>query len=205
MVAQQSQTVVPPGYDAASLRAAVRDRYGTVGSTPAAGFNFRVGADFAEALGYDAIEVAAAPPGSTESFTGVAAIIHHADLAPGERVLDLGCGAGLDLSLASARVGATGCIVGLDMAPSMAKRAVHARGSVPGGVCLGYAEALPLGPESVDAVIANGILNLAPDKSAILSEIARVLRPGGRLILAETTIRDGETPPPITNIDDWFR
>ncbi len=190
------------------LRAAVRDRYAAVSRQPTAGYSFRVGREFAEALGYPPELLEAVPPSATMAFTGVAAPILRAELCPGESVLDLGCGGGLDLILAARAVGSTGRAVGVDMVEPMVARANDNLRTLGLGwalACVSFAEALPLADRSVDCVIANGILNLAPDKSAVLAEVARVLRPGGRFVVAETTLRHELPPGSIQCLEDWFR
>jgi arsenite methyltransferase len=199
---------LPAGIDPERLRDAVRDRYAAVGSAPDGSYSFRVGRDFAEALGYPPELLDGIPATATEVFTGVSVPILRAELAPGETVLDLGCGGGLDLALAARAVGPTGRAIGVDMAATMVERAdatLGALGFAWAEARVAYAEALPLPDASVDAVVANGILNLSPDKSAVLAEVARVLKPGGRFVLAETTLRHELPPGSVTGLDDWFR
>ncbi len=190
------------------LRAAVRERYAAVSTRPEARYPFRVGRDFAEALGYPPDVLDTVPLAATEAFTGVATPIFRADLRPGETVLDLGCGGGLDLILAARAVGPRGRAIGVDMAEPMVARAtanLRALRLDQAEAVVGCAEALPLPDGSADCVVANGILNLAPDKSAVLSEVARVLRSGGRFVLAETTLRHELEPGMVQSLEDWFR
>ncbi|CAN5342166.1 hypothetical protein BH18GEM1_BH18GEM1_23490 [soil metagenome] len=190
------------------LRGAVRERYAAVADHPERPASFRVGRDFAVALGYPPDLLDTLPPAATYAFTGVATPVLRADLRSGETVLDLGCGGGLDLILAARAVGPTGRAIGVDMAEPMVARAKNnlrtlrlARATA----MVAFAEALPLPNTAVDCVVANGILNLAPDKSAVLAELARVLRPGGRFILAETTLRHEPPPGEVQGLEDWFR
>lgn len=198
---------LPEGVTSTELRAAVRERYARVGAQPAERYTFRVGRAFAEALGYPAELLDTVPEQALDAFTGVATPVLRADLQPGERVLDLGCGGGLDLALAARAVGPSGRAVGIDMAEPMVTRAQNALrqlGYRQAEARLGYAEALPLPDASIDCVLANGILNLSPDKSAVLAEIARVLAPGGRLVLAETTLRRPLPPETVRDLEGWF-
>jgi ubiquinone/menaquinone biosynthesis C-methylase UbiE len=131
-----------------------------------------------------------------------------AEIQPEETVLDLGCGGGLDLALAARAVGPKGRAIGVDMAEPMVERAtatVRALNYIWAEARVGYAEALPLDDGSVDCVVANGILNLSPDKSVVLAEIARVLKPTGRFVLAETTLRHDLPPDSVQSLEDWFR
>lgn len=200
--------LLPPDVEPAELRRAVRDRYAAVATEPEGRYSFRVGLAFAEALGYPPKLLDEVPPSATDAFTGVATPMLHANLQPGENVLDLGCGGGLDLALAARAVGPTGRAIGVDMAEEMVERAtatIRALGLDWAKARVGYAEALPVVDASIDCVVANGILNLSPDKSAVLAEVARVLRPGGRFVLAETTLRHELPPGSIGGLEDWFR
>jgi ubiquinone/menaquinone biosynthesis C-methylase UbiE len=130
-----------------------------------------------------------------------------ARLTPTERVLDLGCGAGLDTILAARQVGRGGQVIGVDGAPGMvatARRAVAATGLENVSILQSNAEALPLPDGSVDAVLVNGLFNLVLDKAAIVREVARVLRPGGRLVGAEIVITD-DRPAQAYDPESWFR
>ena len=202
------ESVLPPGIKPAELRAAVRDRYAAVASEPDGHYSFRVGRHFAEALGYPTELLDSVPLTATEAFTGVATPMLRAELQAGETVLDLGCGGGLDLALAVRAVGPTGRAIGIDMAAPMVERAsatVRALGFGWAEARVAYAEALPLADATIDCVVANGILNLAPDKTAVLAEVARVLKPAGRFVLAETTLRHELPPDSIQSLEDWFR
>ncbi len=198
---------LPAGLDPIELRAAVRERYARVASRPDGPYGFRVGRAFAEALGYPAELLDAIPKSALDAFTGVATPVLHADLRPGEVVLDLGCGGGLDLALAARAVGPHGRAIGIDMAEPMVERAqetLRQLGLDWAEAREAHAESLPLPDVSVDCVLANGILNLAPDKSVVLSEITRVLKPGGRLVLAETTLRHPLPPELVRDLEGWF-
>ena len=195
-------------WTAAAVRAAVAAKYGEVATNPSGPFRFPLGPDLARALGYPEDLLRAFPPVVTESFTGVACPVLAAGLAPGEAVLDLGSGAGLDALLAARLVGGAGRVVGVDLSEAMvAKARANAAAVGAGNVAFrqGLAEALAADGGAFDAVIVNGLLNLAPEKAPVVREIFRVLRPGGRALVSEI-VTDG-TPPPVTlrTLDDWFR
>ena len=193
---------------AETLRRAVRERYEAVATDPTAPASFRVGREFAEALGYPADLLDRLPPESVARFTGVATPVFAAALQPGQRVLDLGCGAGVDTAVAAEAVGAAGRVVAVDIAPGMARQTAQtaaALGLKPVAVCQASAEALPLPSASVDCVLVNGLFNLAPDKADVLAEVARVIRPGGRLMAAETVLTKPLAEDELTSLDDWFR
>jgi SAM-dependent methyltransferase len=191
-----------------TLERAVRQRYEAVAADPGGEFNFRVGREFAEALGYPTALLDRLPAGSVARFTGVATPVFAAALQPGERVLDLGCGAGVDTAVAAEAVGPAGRVIAVDLAMGMVRctaAAADALGAPWVLPCQASAEALPLPTASVDVVLVNGLFNLAPHKAAVLAEVARVTRPGGRLVAAETVLtrplEDGE----LTSVEDWFR
>jgi ubiquinone/menaquinone biosynthesis C-methylase UbiE len=142
---------------------------------------------------YDAAELEQLPPGAIHLALGVGHPVRHAALRPGEVVLDLGCGAGIDTLLAALAVGPAGRAIGLDMTPEMVERArENARqlGLTNVEIREAYVEAIPLPDDSVDVVLSNGVLNLSTRKSRVIAEIARVLRPGGRLAIADLVLAD---------------
>jgi arsenite methyltransferase len=156
---------------------------------------------------YTEAELGALPPSAVDWALGVGNPVRHAALQPGETVLDVGCGAGIDTILAARAVGPTGRAIGLDLLEEMCERARgHAREA---GVAewtefvRGEMEDIPLPDASVDVVISNGVINLSPRKSRVLAEIRRVLRPGGRLSVADLTVND-ELPTELqTNDAAW--
>jgi arsenite methyltransferase len=194
--------------DHAVLRQAVRERYGRVVTEPGAPLGFPVGRDFATAVGYPAERLDRFPVAAA-AFTGVGTPVSVARLQPGETVLDLGCGAGLDSAWAAELVGRGGRVVALDLALPMAQAAsatLRQRTGPAAAVALvGAGEALPLLDASVDVVLVNGLFNLAPDKSPLLAEIRRVLRPTGRLVACEVALRRPLAPGEVDSLDDWFR
>lgn len=184
----------PQGFDVARLRAAVRDTYEEVARQPRGDFHFHRGAEYAvRALGYDRDELASIPALATDAFAGVGNPHRAGPIREGETVLDHACGAGMDLLIAARRVGPRGRAIGVDMTAGMlarARAAVFASGlGERVQICEGIYEALPVATGSVDVVISNGVLNLAPDKRAVMLEVARVLRPGGRLLLADVVVQ----------------
>jgi arsenite methyltransferase len=151
---------------------------------------------------YSEQELAEIPPGAIEWALGVGNPVRYAMLRPGETVLDIGSGGGIDTILAARRVGSDGAAMGLDAVEQMLERAQgHAtEAGVAGwtGFIHGEMEDIPLAGGSVDVVISNGVLNLSARKSRALAEIFRVLGPGGRISLADLTV-EGELPPEVAN------
>jgi SAM-dependent methyltransferase len=192
--------------DVSVLREAIQHEYGEVAACPAKGFHFHVGRLVADRLGYPAAEVDALPDSVVESFAGVGNPFALGRLNPGEVVVDLGSGAGFDAILAARQVGATGRVIGVDMTPSMLAKARQNAGIM--GLDTvefreGYIEQLPIDDEAVDVVISNGVVNLAPDKEAVFAETYRVLRPGGRLQIADIIV-GREVPESARNdVDLW--
>jgi len=197
----------PYGLDTRKLREEIRSVYGRVAEEPGGDFHFNRGPeDAARLLGYDAAALAELPRDVTASFAGVANPHRIAPIRAGETVLDVGCGAGMDLLLAARAVGARGKAIGVDMTAAMRERALFAAaalGLANVEVLEGVAEALPLPDASVDTVISNGVLNLAPDKDAAFGEIARVLAPGGRLLLADIVIGRELSPEQRSDVALW--
>jgi len=156
---------------------------------------------------YSEEELAGMPRGAVEWALGVGNPIRHADLAPGETVLDVGSGGGVDTILAARRVGPTGHAIGLDMLDEMLERArAHAAEAGVGGwteFVQGEMEAIPLPDESVDVVVSNGVINLSARKSRALAEIYRVLRPEGRLCVADLTVEEDLPPEILTSDSAW--
>ena len=149
---------------------------------------------------YSPEQLAQVPQVSIEGALGVANHLRHAQIDPGETVLDLGCGAGIDTILAAFRAGAAGRVIALDFLPDMLERTRAAAaeiGLTNVELLEGDIEAIPLRDSSVDHIISNGVINLAPRKARVLAECARVLRPGGKLTVADLTVDEEELPPEI--------
>lgn len=197
----------PVDFDTRRLRAEVMNIYGRVATDPDGEFHFHRGPAYAaEFLGYDRAELEALPGEVTASFAGVGNPHRIAPIDPGETVLDVGCGAGMDTLLAARKVGASGKAIGVDMTRAMIERAregARMAGLANVEIREGDAEALPVEDRSIDVVISNGVLNLTPDKLKAFGEIARVLRPGGRLQLADIIIGTELSEQARRDIDLW--
>ena len=194
------------GLDVALLRSEIQRTYADVSTQPDQEFIFPTGRAWALDLDYPQDLLARVPEASCESFAGVANPFSMGVLQPGEDVLDVGSGAGMDTLVAAQMVGPTGSVTGIDMTPEMVAKA---RGSTAemglGNVTFveGSAEHLPFDDASFDVVISNGVIDLIPDKDAVFSEITRVLRPGGRIQLADVTIQNPVSEESKRDIDLW--
>jgi SAM-dependent methyltransferase len=198
--------VKPARVDRGRLRREVQSKYTAVANEPEQGFHFHTGWRLARMLGYSEEEVNELPAATVESFAGTGNPFSAGPLGRGERVLDLGCGAGFDTLLAARQVGPEGQVVGIDMTEAMlakARASVEALGLGNVDLRLGYAEELPLESGAVDVVISNGVINLCPDKRAVLRELRRVLRPGGRLQIADIVVHRPVPQDAKEDIDLW--
>lgn len=196
---------VDTGVDVEVLKREIKKTYASVSQEPEKDFIFPTGRAWAEDLGYPE-ELGLVPDGAVESFAGVANHWSLGRLSPGERVLDLGCGAGTDSLIAVQMVGPTGSVTGLDMTAEMlakARAAAAEMGVANATFVEGEAEAMPFPDASFDAVISNGVIDLIPDKDAVFSELFRVLAPGGRLQVADVTIQRPVSDEGKRNIDLW--
>jgi SAM-dependent methyltransferase len=174
----------------AEVKELVRDAYRHVPPTTAA---------VARRL-YSAEELAGVPESAVDRALGVANHLRSAGIQPGERVLDIGCGAGIDTVIAARSTGPTGSVVALDFLPEMIERTARAAEEAGLGnveLLLGEMEAIPLPESSVDVIVSNGVVNLSPRKTRVMAECARVLRPGGRVCVSDLTVRQDELPPEI--------
>jgi arsenite methyltransferase len=189
------------------LREAVRKAYSAASENPEAEHPFPVGRDFALRLGYPPSCLASLPAVSVEAFSGVSNVSVFAEIPDGARVLDLGCGAGLDSLIAGQRAGPRGTVVGVDFSEEMLARARNAAAEARmANVCFCRAagEALPVKDGSIDVALVNGIFNLNPWRDAVFAELARVVRPGGAAYAAELILREPLPPEVKESEADWF-
>jgi SAM-dependent methyltransferase len=192
--------------DAEALREQVREKYREVATEPDRSFHFHTGRPLAARLGYEASAVDALPDRAVESFAGVGNPFSLRRLEPGERVVDVGSGAGFDTFIAAGQVGPRGAVIGVDMTPEMLEKSratTVALGLDHVEIRDGLAEQLPVADGWADAVISNGVINLCADKRAVFGEIWRVLKAGGWLQYAD--IANGRPVPPeaLRDIDLW--
>ena len=192
--------------DVELLRTEIEKTYSEVSTEPAKDFVFPTGRAWAEQLGYPQPELARVPDQTVASFAGVANPFSLGPIEQGTSVLDLGCGAGTDLLIAAQMAGEGGRVVGVDMTASMLDRArasARAMGIANLELHESLIESLPLPGASVDVVISNGVIDLVPDKEAVFAEIDRVLRPGGRLQIADVVIHTEVSADARDRIDLW--
>lgn len=188
------------------LQATVKERFAKIALSPDQEKKFPVGPASAKNLGYDPKEIDSLPSSVTESFCGVGNPLGLGGFCAGQTVLELGSGPGMDSLLAARRVRPTGRVVGVDMCDEMIAKSRHNANLlglnnvefVNAGI-----EKLPLPDESVDVVISNGVFNLCPDKPRVLAEAFRVLRPGGRIQMADILLEEGVTPEEVAKKGSW--
>jgi SAM-dependent methyltransferase len=188
------------------LRDEIQKTYTQVSEQQEKEFIFPTGRHWAESLGYPARELERVPEPSAESFAGVANHFKLGPMTEGETVIDLGCGAGTDLLIAAQMVGPSGRAIGIDITASMVERARQSAtemGLANVEVHQGPIERLPLPDASVDVVISNGVIDLVPDKDAVFGEIRRVLKPGGRVQIADVVIHHEVSDEAKRDIDLW--
>lgn len=198
----------PAGFNVDKLHQLVRAEYDRVAREPGGNFHFHRGPQYAAGmLRYDAQELASVPEDSTAAFAGVGNPQRIGPIEPGETVLDVGCGGGMDLLLAAKRTGPQGRVIGVDMTPAMIERAK--RSALKAGlwenvdIRRGTAEELPVESDSIDVVLSNGVLNLSSDKTRAFAQIYRVLRPGGRLYLADVVVQRELSLAARSDVDLW--
>ena len=200
-------TACPIGLDTGKLREEIQSMYARVAADPSGNFHFHRGPGYAaEFLGYDRDALAQVPDQSTASFAGVANPHRMGPIEEGAVVVDIGCGAGMDLLLAAKSVGMSGRAIGVDMTEAMAEKArtsARAAGLENVDVRVGDAMSLPLEEASVDIVISNGVLNLTSDKSVAYGEVFRVLKPGGKFLYADIVVANELSESIRKDIDLW--
>ncbi|MFV1987789.1 MAG: methyltransferase domain-containing protein [Gemmatimonadota bacterium] len=199
-------TVRAAAVDADELRAGISAKYEEVALTPEKGFHFHTGSRLASMLDYDDDIVEWLPDGTVDSFAGTGNPFSMGDLASGETVLDIGCGAGMDTLIAARQVGPDGHVIAVDMTGAMLRKAERCATEV--GLTNisfreGLAESLPADDGTVDVVISNGVINLCPDKVAVMKEIRRVLRPGGRFQIADIVVHKEVPQGAKDDIELW--
>ena len=200
-----SETLLPI-VDRDALRAAIREEYALVAAEPTRDFHFHTGRPLAALLGYEERWLEGIPEEAIASFAGTGNPFLAGDLAAGERVVDVGCGAGLDTLIAAQKTGPAGSVIGVDMTPAMLDRARAAAATARASnveLRQGYLEELPVPTGWADVVISNGVLNLAPDKQSACAELARVLRPGGRLQVGDLLVDKPVPESAKAKIDLW--
>jgi ubiquinone/menaquinone biosynthesis C-methylase UbiE len=192
--------------DPRELESKVKEMYRDVATNPRGEFHFEMGRALAERLGYSPADLDRVPAAAIESFAGVGHFFHLAALRPGEAVVDLGSGSGMDTFVAALKVGPTGRVLGVDMTlEQLAKAEVLRRQQDFRNVTYldGHIEKTGLQPDTADCVISNGVINLVPDKARVFAEAARLLRPGGRLAIADI-VADVQLPDSVVcNADLW--
>jgi arsenite methyltransferase len=192
--------------DTVELETKVKEMYRHVAQEPGGDYHFELGERLALRVGYDPARLQNVPAGAVESFAGVGFFFDLAALTSGERVVDLGSGSGMDALYAADYVGTSGGVVGIDFTLEQLEKARKLAAGVGAAhveFIEGRIEAVPLPDASVDCVISNGVINLAPDKGAVFAEAARVLRPGGRLAIADIITEKPLTDAIVCNADLW--
>jgi SAM-dependent methyltransferase len=192
--------------DVESLRDKVKAMYKAVADEPHGTFHFELGYDLAARLGYATSELDQIPPEAVESFAGVGHHLGLAELKPGDRVVDLGSGSGMDAFLAARQVGADGQVIGVDMTGAQlakANRLARRDGFANTRFEKGYIEQAPVADQSATVVISNGVINLCSDKAAVFREIARILEPGGRLALSDIVTEHQLTEAIVCDVNLW--
>jgi ubiquinone/menaquinone biosynthesis C-methylase UbiE len=192
--------------DIEQLDLKVKDMYRQVAEHPTGSYHFELGAPLALRVGYAEDRLARVPDAAVDSFAGVGYFFDLADLRSGETVVDLGSGSGMDVFYAAEYVGPTGRAIGVDFTPEQlanARRLAAASGRSNVEFREGRIESLPADDASADCIISNGVINLCPDKKAVFAQAARVLRPGGRLAIADIVSEQQLTDAIVCNADLW--
>jgi arsenite methyltransferase len=192
--------------DLETLRHAIQEEYEVVAHEPQRGFHFHTGRPLAGILGYEDEWLEGIPESVIESFAGTGNPFSLGPIQPGERVVDIGCGAGIDSLIAGKMVGPEGRVIGVDMTEAMLRKA--RQGAAEAGMQQvdfrqGYGEELPVPDEWADVIISNGVLNLMPDKDAGLREMARALKPEGRLQIGDILVQKAVPDSAKRDISLW--
>ena len=197
---------VPEGLDQETLRSAIKKEYREVAANPNKGFHFHTGRALAKIVEYQDEWLEGIPEGVVESFAGTGNPFSIGLLQPGERVVDLGCGAGIDSFIAAHQVGPAGAVIGIDMTDEMLDKARMWQGKmqIPHlEFKMGYLEETPVGDGWADVVISNGVVNLCPNKLGAYKEIFRMLKPGGRFQMADIMVNKPVPESAKQKIDLW--
>jgi arsenite methyltransferase len=206
MSEERSLAAQPVDVDTDTLRKAIQDEYKEVAEDPGKGFHFHTGRRLTKIVGYKDAWLEGVPESAIESFAGTGNPFAMGELSSGEKVVDIGSGGGIDSLVAARMVGPEGEVVGLDMTPAMLDKArAAAEESGVGNVEFreAFMEQVPVADGWADVVISNGVFNLTPDKPRTLSEMFRVLRPGGRLQIADIMVDREVSAEAKKRIDLW--
>ncbi len=201
-----TQPLTVPNVDVETLREAIRDEYAEVADNPEKGFHFHTGRPLAKKLGYSDDLIAAVPESSIPSLAGTGNPFSLGQIAAGEKVVDVGSGAGFDSFIAAHLVEGRGQVIGVDMTDDMlAKARASANQAGIGNVEFrqGLAESLPVDSEWADVVISNGVVNLCPDTRAVFEEMHRVLKPGGRIQIGDIIVQEAVPNSAKEDVDLW--
>ena len=201
-----SEPASVPDVDLNQLREAIQGEYREVARTPGKGFHFHTGRQLAQIVEYREQWLEGIPERVIDCFAGTGNPFSIGPLKPGERVVDLGCGAGIDSFIAAKQVGEGGAVVGIDMTDEMletARRAVEETGLTQIEFRQGYFEELPIADGWADVIISNGAINLCPDKLRVYREIHRTLKPGGRMQIADILVSKPVSDESKRDIDLW--
>jgi SAM-dependent methyltransferase len=189
-----------------TLRCEIKREYAEVATNPSKGFHFHTGRTLAALLGYSDELLEGIPEAAVDRLAGTGNPFALGPLHPGECVVELGCGAGMDTLIASRMVGPNGRVISIDMTPEMidqARAAASTAGATNIDFHLGYIEDIPLPDRSADVVISNGVINLAPDKRRVFLEMHRVLKDDGRLQIGDIIVQKAVPESAKRNIDLW--
>jgi len=194
--------------DREKINAGIREKYNQVAVTPDGHFKYPTGRDGLKGLHYNNKLIANLPDAVSDSFCGVGNPFSLGKISQGEQILDIGCGAGVDAILAALSTGPKGSVVGVDIVPEMIARAESNRQMMDldnVGFQNVSSEKLPFSDDTFDVVISNGVINLIPDKAAAMSEILRVLKPAGRLMVADQIAAGSVQNDLKARLANWFQ